>query len=114
MEWEARTQTSSYTLKDAGPALRKDDPGSLKEIVVKVLERAKQREQGESSDPHFSTARMRFMVEAITDLKNNKTKPPPTAELIPQLKRAQRTTVGKRGIPLSTSIPILPFDLSIY
>lgn len=87
----------SNVIIDAGSALRKDDPGSLKEIVVKVLERAKQKEQ-EKSDPNFSNSRMKYMIEAITDLKNNKSKPPPTAELIPQLKRAQKTTVGKRGM----------------
>lgn len=79
--------------------MRKDDPGSLKEIVLKVLERAKQVESKMlPTDPNFSTSRMKFMVEAITDLKNNKAKPPATAELIPQLKRGQRTIVGKRGI----------------
>jgi hypothetical protein len=79
----------------------------LKEIVVKVLERAKQKEQqeerGSSEEPQFSTSRMRYMVDAITDLKNNKSKPPATAELIPQMKRAQRTIVGKRGIFLFVS-----------
>lgn len=87
---------------DAGSALRKDDPGSLKEIVLLVLERAKQVEAKKVAvDPLFSTSRMKFMVDAITDLKNNKSKPPPTAELIPQMKRGQRAIVGKRGKALS-------------
>lgn len=100
-------QNGANSFVDAGPALRKDDPASLKEIVLLVLEREKKFEAEKNKkpvDPLFSTSRMRYMIEAIVDLKNNKAKPPPTAELIPQLKRSQKTIVGKRGAFLQKNI----------
>ncbi len=86
---------------DAGPSLRKDDPGSLKEIVLLVLERAKQIELDITNNTHTSTTpklnRMRFMVETITELKHNKMKASSSSDIISQMKKSMKAIVGKRG-----------------
>lgn len=52
-------------VKTCGPQLRHDDPTSLKEIVALASERASHAE---------SSVRTRFMLEALSDLKNNRQK----------------------------------------
>ncbi|KAJ3412988.1 suppressor of glycerol defect [Chytridiales sp. JEL 0842] len=55
-------------LRVAGAKMRVDDPLSLKDVVLKVHEGVKKGEE------HFQTTRVKFLVEMITDLKNNKGK----------------------------------------
>ncbi|KAG8908339.1 suppressor of glycerol defect [Tulasnella sp. 403] len=54
-------------LKSIGPQLRQDDPTALKDIVQLV--------QAKTADQDYSTlnSRTRFMIETLTNLKNNKT-----------------------------------------
>lgn len=55
-------------LRVSGYHLRSDDPTSLKDIVLEVQSKAKDREKGPNS------FRLDFMIETIIDLKNNKRK----------------------------------------
>lgn len=55
-------------LKISGYHLRSDDPSALKDIVLDVQAKAKDRPKGEDS------FRLNFMIETIIDLKNNKRK----------------------------------------
>jgi len=68
-------------LSHCGFQLRSDDPSALKDIVMLVQERAVQtslNEKGatgidkEASISRASPSRIKYMIEAITDLKNNK------------------------------------------
>lgn len=68
-------------LSHCGFQLRSDDPSALKDIVILVQERAIQtslNEKGgteidkEASISRASPSRIKYMIEAITDLKNNK------------------------------------------
>ena len=55
-------------IRDCGPQLRSDDPSALKTIVVRTLAAVnKLKAEGQSL-----TVRTQFMVETITDLRNNK------------------------------------------
>lgn len=53
-------------IKNAGQQMRNDDPNALKEIIVTL-----QRNVSNAKD---TNARTRFLVETITNLKNNKSK----------------------------------------
>jgi nucleolar MIF4G domain-containing protein 1 len=57
-------------VRDAGPQLRHDDPSSLKDIVL-IMQSAAARAQ---ADDVAISVRTKFMIETITDLKNNKLK----------------------------------------
>lgn len=57
-------------VRDAGPQLRQDDPSSLKDIVL-IMQKAAARAQAEGV---AISVRTTFMMETITDLKNNKLK----------------------------------------
>ncbi|KAK4046926.1 suppressor of glycerol defect [Microbotryomycetes sp. JL201] len=52
----------------SGQQLRQDDPSALKQIIDLV----KKRQQG--VDPSTMNSRTKFMIESLTNLKNNKTK----------------------------------------
>ena len=52
----------------SGPQLRHDDPTSLKQIIQLVNEKQK------GLDPKEVTTRTKFMIEQLSDLKNNKIK----------------------------------------
>ncbi|ORY48861.1 ARM repeat-containing protein [Rhizoclosmatium globosum] len=56
-------------LRVCGGQMRSDDPSALKEIVALVHERSVKKQ-----DPVFNTPRVKFMIETIMDLKNNKHK----------------------------------------
>jgi nucleolar MIF4G domain-containing protein 1 len=55
-------------VRDAGPQLRQDDPSSLKDIVL-LMQKSAAKAQAEGVD---ISVRTKFMMETITDLKNNK------------------------------------------
>lgn len=65
-------------LRTSGFQLRSDDPSALKDIVLLVQERALKGATDDSSDKDESgarfagSARISYMIDAITDLKNNK------------------------------------------
>ncbi|KAL8286586.1 hypothetical protein RQP46_004603 [Phenoliferia psychrophenolica] len=56
-------------VKRSGQQLRQDDPGALKEIITLVKQKV------QTTDPSSMNLRTRFMVESLTNLKNNKIKP---------------------------------------
>ncbi|KAK5064471.1 hypothetical protein LTR84_000304 [Exophiala bonariae] len=67
---ENNTELLLRLIRDCGPQLRQDDPSSMKSIVqLMQKESARMTTQGE----HMSV-RTKFMIETITDLKNNKMK----------------------------------------
>jgi nucleolar MIF4G domain-containing protein 1 len=55
-------------VRDAGPQLRQDDPSSLKDIVL-LMQKSAAKVQAEGV---AISIRTKFMMETITDLKNNK------------------------------------------
>ena len=55
-------------VRDAGPQLRQDDPSSLKDIVL-LMQKSAAKAQAEGV---AISVRTKFMMETITDLKNNK------------------------------------------
>ncbi len=57
-------------VRDAGPQLRQDDPSSLKDIVL-LMQKSAAKSQAEGAT---ISVRTKFMIETITDLKNNKLK----------------------------------------
>lgn len=87
----------------SGPHLRQDDPTSLKQIIQLVNEKQK------SLDPKDLTVRTKFMIEQLSDLKNNKIKPPSgvAAEAEASLKKmisSLSKKSGHEGEPLRMSL----------
>lgn len=67
---ENNTELLLRLIRDCGPQLRQDDPSSLKDIIQLLQkETARINTAGEQM-----SVRTKFMVETITDLKNNKMK----------------------------------------
>ncbi|KIW69469.1 hypothetical protein PV04_05345 [Phialophora macrospora] len=67
---ENNTELLLRLIRDCGPQLRQDDPSSLKAIVqLMQKETARMNSAGERM-----SVRTKFMIETITDLKNNKLK----------------------------------------
>ncbi|EXJ59819.1 hypothetical protein A1O7_03966 [Cladophialophora yegresii CBS 114405] len=67
---ENNTELLLRLIRDCGPQLRQDDPSSLKSIVqLMQKEAARMNSAGEQM-----SVRTKFMIETITDLKNNKMK----------------------------------------
>ena len=67
---EPNTELLLRIVRDTGPQLRQDDPSSLKDIV-RIMQNsvAKLAASGQET-----SVRTRFMIDTITDLKNNKIK----------------------------------------
>ncbi|OAP58733.1 hypothetical protein AYL99_07823 [Fonsecaea erecta] len=67
---ENNTELLLRVVRDCGHQLRQDDPSSLKDIVqIMQKEAARMNSAGEQM-----SVRTKFMIETITDLKNNKMK----------------------------------------
>ena len=65
---EVTTELLLRIVRDVGPQLRQDDPSSLKDMVrIMQASSAKLSASGEEM-----SVRTKFMIESITDLKNNK------------------------------------------
>jgi nucleolar MIF4G domain-containing protein 1 len=65
---ETNTELVLRIIQDCGPQLRRDDPTSLKRIVQIM-----QKSSAEfAADGKKTSVRTKFMIETITDLKNNK------------------------------------------
>lgn len=82
-------------LRQSGPQLRHDDPSALKQIVQLVQEQQKQLGDGGMS------VRTKFMIETLTNLKNNKVKAPTgvAAEAAANLKRYVSNLAKKNNAP---------------
>lgn len=65
---ETNAELLLRVLRDAGPQLRQDDPSSLKDIVL-LMQKSAASAQAEGAS---ISVRTKFMMETITDLKNNK------------------------------------------
>ncbi|OGM41185.1 nuclear protein (Sgd1) [Aspergillus bombycis] len=65
---EENTELLLKIIRNSGPQLRQDDPSSLKDIVLLIQPAV--AKAGEAS----LSVRTRFMIDTITDLKNNKLK----------------------------------------
>jgi len=66
---ELHTELLLRVIRSSGPALRQDDPSALKDIVI-LLQKATAAASGAAAP----SVRTLFMIEAISDLKNNKLK----------------------------------------
>ncbi|KIV96407.1 hypothetical protein PV10_00279 [Exophiala mesophila] len=67
---ESSTELLLRLIRDCGPQLRQDDPTSLKSII-QLMQQEISRMEAEGIK---MSVRTKFMVETITDLKNNKMK----------------------------------------
>lgn len=65
---ETNAELMLRIVRDAGPQLRQDDPSSLKDIVL-LMQNATAEAQANGTNISIRT---KFMIETITDLKNNK------------------------------------------
>ncbi|KAK5193745.1 suppressor of glycerol defect [Exophiala xenobiotica] len=67
---ESNTEVLLRLIRDCGPQLRHDDPSSLKAIVQLMQKEAARM----NTDGEHMSVRTKFMIETMTDLKNNKMK----------------------------------------
>lgn len=65
---ETNTELVLRIVRDCGPQLRQEDPSSLKRIV-QLMQNASAKIAADGRD---TSVRTKFMIETITDLKNNK------------------------------------------
>lgn len=56
---------------DAGYELRKEDPGSFKNIIISVQQKYKEFSEKSTEETEMS-AKVKYMIETINLLKNNK------------------------------------------
>lgn len=96
-------------ITDSGPQLRQDDPSSLKDIVLLIQPAvAKVGEQSLS-------VRTKFMIDTITDLKNNKVKSGPgssiSSEHITKMRKILGSLNNSRVIRASEPINISREDI---
>ncbi|EGC44942.1 nuclear protein [Histoplasma capsulatum var. duboisii H88] len=73
---EMNTELLLKIVRNSGPQLRQDDPSSLKDIILLIQPAVSQIGEGALS------ARTKFMIETMTDLKNNRLKTGVTASSI--------------------------------
>jgi nucleolar MIF4G domain-containing protein 1 len=67
---EANTELLLRVVRDVGPQLRQDDPSSLKDMILIMQNSAAKL----AASGQEMSVRTKFMIETITDLKNNKVK----------------------------------------
>ena len=67
---EANTELLLRVVRDVGPQLRQDDPSSLKDMI-RIMQNAAAKLTASGLE---MSVRTKFMIETITDLKNNKIK----------------------------------------
>jgi nucleolar MIF4G domain-containing protein 1 len=65
---ETNTELILRIVRDCGPQLRRDDPSSLK-TIVQIMQKSSAEI---AADGKETSVRTKFMIETITDLKNNK------------------------------------------
>ena len=97
------------TKSDSGPQLRQDDPSSLKDIVLLI-----QPAVGNIGEQSLSV-RTKFMIDTITDLKNNKIKSASgssiTSEHIAKMRKILGSLNNSRTIRASEPINISRADI---
>jgi nucleolar MIF4G domain-containing protein 1 len=67
---EAHTELLLRVVRDVGPQLRQDDPLSLKDMI-RIMQNSAAKLEASGQE---MSVRTKFMIETITDLKNNKIK----------------------------------------
>jgi nucleolar MIF4G domain-containing protein 1 len=67
---EAHTELLLRMVRDVGPQLRQDDPSSLKDMI-RIMQNSAAKLEASGQE---MSVRTKFMIETITDLKNNKIK----------------------------------------
>eukprot|EP00727_Mastigamoeba_balamuthi_P010581 m51a1_g6145 hypothetical protein (809) ;mRNA; f:287483-290261 len=82
-------------LRNCGQRLRKDDPGSLRDIVVEVQTQAQQRK--EAAEAASYSSRVKFILDSIYDLKNNKNAQTPESLQADRLSKLCARLSQKRG-----------------
>ena len=69
---EIDVESLLLVLSHCGQQLRSDDPSALKEIVLLVKDRAQKAVSDDEDSAAADTSRIQYMVDTITELKNNK------------------------------------------
>ena len=69
---EIDVESLLLVLSHCGQQLRSDDPSALKEIVLLVKDRAQKVVPDDEDSAAADTSRIQYMVDTITELKNNK------------------------------------------
>jgi nucleolar MIF4G domain-containing protein 1 len=80
-----------FRFTGCGQQLRKDDPTALKEIILLVQQKAAASSSSSSGQP----IRIRFMLDMIYDLKNNKKRHTDQAALFAHLRNWLKSTTGR-------------------
>src|SRR5688572_14545957 len=97
------------TAIDSGPQLRQDDPSSLKDIVL-LIQPAVAKAGGAAL-----SLRTKFMIDTITDLKNNRLKSGPNSTIASEHITKMRKILGSfnntRVIRASEPISISRADI---
>ncbi|KAF4552483.1 MIF4G domain-containing protein 2 [Elsinoe fawcettii] len=93
---ESSTELLLRIIRTCGPQLRSDDPSALKDVVALVSLKTSSINKADMS------VRQSFMIETITDLKNNKLKSglgasATRAEMITRMKKLLGTVKGRAG-----------------
>ncbi|KAJ5965631.1 hypothetical protein N7481_012345 [Penicillium waksmanii] len=106
---ENNTELLLKVIRNCGPQLRQDDPSALKDIVLLIQPAV--AKAGESS----LSVRTKFMIETITDLKNNRVKSgigaSITSEHITKMRKILGSMNNSRVIRASEPINITRADI---
>ncbi|KAL3468489.1 hypothetical protein BJX64DRAFT_7100 [Aspergillus heterothallicus] len=108
---EENTELLLKIIRNSGPQLRQDDPSSLKDIVI-LIQPAVAKAGAESL-----SVRTKFMIDTITDLKNNRIKSGPGAnstiasEHITKMRKILGSLNNTRVIRASEPISISRSDI---
>ncbi|KAJ5288978.1 hypothetical protein N7478_002008 [Penicillium angulare] len=106
---EDNTELLLKVIRNSGPQLRQDDPSSLKDIVLMI-----QPAVAKIGEDRLSV-RTKFMIETITDLKNNKVKNAIganiTSEHITKMRKILGSLNNSRVIRASEPISITRADI---
>ena len=101
---EAQTELLLKLIRSSGSQLRSDDPAALKDIIYQL------QLSVSKTDPNSINARTKFLVETISELKNNRQKhraggvSETTSALKTRMKKFLGTIQGKMSEPLRVSL----------
>ncbi|OOQ85011.1 nuclear protein [Penicillium brasilianum] len=106
---ETNTELLLKIIRNAGPQLRQDDPSALKDIVLLIQPAIAKAGEGNLS------VRTKFMIETITDLKNNRVRSgigaSVTSEHITKMRKILGSLNNSRVIRASEPINITRSDI---
>ncbi|KAF7717007.1 Uncharacterized protein PECH_003178 [Penicillium ucsense] len=106
---ETNTELLLKIIRNAGPQLRQDDPSALKDIVLLIQPAVAKIGEGNLS------VRTKFMIDTITDLKNNRVKngigASVTSEHITKMRKILGSLNNSRVIRASEPINITRADI---